>query len=126
MPYRLLADAVVLLHLSFILFVLFGGLLLFRSPRLVWLHLPAAVWGATIEFTGWICPLTPLENYFRALSGQTPYAEPFVERYLVPLLYPASLSRGMQLLLGIGCLAINGLIYALLIRKTWRRWRRTG
>lgn len=126
MPFRLLADAVLLLHLAFILFVLFGGLLLFRSPRLVWLHLPAAAWGAAIEFTGWICPLTPLENHFRALGGQAPYAESFVERYLVPLVYPASLNRGMQLLLGIGCLAVNALIYSLLMRKKWRDRRRAG
>lgn len=128
MIYRLLADAVVLLHLAFILFVVFGGLLLLRSPRLAWLHLPAALWGAFIEFTGGVCPLTPLENRFRALAGDTTYTGDFIERYLMPLIYPASLTRDLQLLLGFGCVAINALMYALLCWKKCRRpgWRKKG
>lgn len=122
-PYRFLADAVLMLHLVFIFFVIFGALLLLRYPRLIWLHLPAVLWGAAIEFNNWLCPLTPLENHFRALGSELPYAGDFIAHYLMPLVYPATLTRGMQLLLGIGCLALNALIYALLY---WKKWRRTG
>ncbi|MEW6593842.1 MAG: DUF2784 domain-containing protein [Thermodesulfobacteriota bacterium] len=123
MPYRLLADAVVLLHLAFILFVVFGALLVMRHPRLLWLHLAAAFWGAGIEFTGGICPLTPLENRFRALGGDSPYAGDFIEHYLIPLIYPDNLTRGAQMLLGFGCLAINLLLYAWLFRRKRREKR---
>ncbi|MEW6500366.1 MAG: DUF2784 domain-containing protein [Thermodesulfobacteriota bacterium] len=125
MAYRLLADLVVLLHFAFILFVLFGGLLLLRAPRLAWLHLPAVAWGTAIELTGRICPLTPLENHFRALAGQLPYREGFIERYLVPLVYPAALSRSDQYLLAAGCLLVNGLVYFALF-TTWRRRSKNG
>jgi len=122
--YRLFADAVLLLHLAFILFVIWGGFLLFRLPRLAWLHLPAAIWGTLMEFSGWVCPLTPLENYFRIQAGQRPYHGDFIERYLLPLIYPANLRRDLQLLLGLGCLMANGLIYALLFKKNWQEKRR--
>lgn len=121
MPYHLLADAVVLLHLAFILFAAFGALLLFRYPRLLWLHLPAALWGAVIEFSGWVCPLTPLENHLRALAGDKPYSGDFIERYLVPLIYPAALTRNLQMLLGIGCVTINIVLYAMVIRNERKR-----
>lgn len=121
MPYHLLADAVVLLHLAFILFAAFGALLLFHYPRLLWLHLPAALWGAVIEFSGWVCPLTPLENHFRALAGDKPYSGDFIERYLVPLIYPAALTRNLQMLLGIGCVTINIVLYAMVIRNERKR-----
>ena len=121
MPYHLLADAVVLLHLAFILFAAFGALLLFRYPRLLWLHLPAALWGAVIEFSGWVCPLTPLENHLRALAGDKPYSGDFIERYLVPLIYPAALTRDLQMLLGIGCVTINIVLYVMVIHNGWKR-----
>ncbi len=117
MFYRLLADAVALLHFSFILFVVLGGLLVIRYPRLIWLHLPAAAWGVLIEFYSWGCPLTPLENYFRLLAGETPYAGGFIERYLIPLIYPADLRYADGLLLGTGCLLLNGLIYLRMLKK---------
>ncbi len=111
MLYRLLADMVVLCHLGFVLFATLGALLLFRWPRLVWVHLPAAAWAAAIEFFGWICPLTPLEIRLRSLGGEAGYTGGFVEHYLWPLLYPAPLTRGMQMGLGALVVALNLLIY---------------
>ena len=121
MLYGLLADAVLLLHLGFILFVVCGGFLVWRCPRLAWLHLPAAAWGALIELGGWVCPLTPLENRLRRLGGGEAYAESFVAHYLMPLIYPAALTRELQIALGLGVVAINILAYAL--RSRVRRTR---
>ncbi|HEY6839418.1 MAG TPA: DUF2784 domain-containing protein [Geobacteraceae bacterium] len=88
MLYSILADLGVLHHGAFVLFVVGGGFLVIRWPRLAWIHIPAALWGATVEFTGWICPLTPLENHFRLLAGDEGYSGGFIAHYLVPLLYP--------------------------------------
>ena len=107
-----LADAVVLLHLAFIVFVVAGAALLFRWPRLVWLHLPALLWGAYAEFSGALCPLTPLENRLRALAGDAGYRGGFVEHYLIPLIYPAALTREWQTMLGLAVVAINAALYA--------------
>jgi hypothetical protein len=117
--YRLLADAVLLAHAAFVAFVVLGGLLTLRWPRLAWLHLPAAPWGAGIEFAGGICPLTPLENHWRRLAGEQGYAGGFIEHYVLALLYPDGLTREVQLALGILVLAINAAIYAFV----WRRKR---
>lgn len=114
-----LADLVLLLHLGFVLFVLFGALLVLRWPGLAWLHLPAVVWGAAIEFGGWICPLTPLENHFRRLAGAAGYSGGFIEEYLLAALYPAGLTREIQIMLGLLVLAVNGAVYAWL----WRRYK---
>jgi hypothetical protein len=116
----ILADALVLLHLLFIAFVMTGGFLLVRWPGLLWLHLPAAAWGAFIEFSGGICPLTPLENSLRVLGGGSAYSGDFVERYLLPLLYPAQLTPALQQMLGGVVVGVNLLAYALAYR-TWRR-----
>lgn len=113
MSHGLLADAVLLLHLAFILFVVLGGFLAWRWPRLAWLHLPAAAWGALIEFGDWPCPLTPLENHLRALAGEAGYAGGFIEHYLLPLVYPEALTRELQIALGLGVVAINLAAYAL-------------
>ncbi len=102
-----LADAVLVAHLAFILFVVFGGFLLGRFPRLAWLHLPAAAWGALIEFGGWLCPLTPLENHLRRLAGEAGYEGGFVAHYLVPIIYPEALTREMQIGLGVVVLVVN-------------------
>jgi hypothetical protein len=119
--YWLLANALLLLHLAFILFVVAGGLLIAWKPKLIWLHLPAVVWGALIEFRGWICPLTPLENRFRRLSGESGYAGGFIEHYLLPLIYPDTLTPPTQFALGSLVLAINALIYLWLWRRgTWK------
>ncbi len=119
MIFGLLADAVLLLHLGFILFVVCGGFLVWRHARLAWLHLPAAVWGALIEFGGWTCPLTPLENRLRLLGGGEGYMESFVAHYLIPLIYPATLTRELQIGLGLGVVAINLVAYTL----AWRARR---
>jgi len=119
MPYALLADLVVALHLLFVIFVVAGGLLVLRWPRVMWLHLPAAVWGALIEFAGWICPLTPLENAFRARSGGVGYSGGFIEHYLLPVLYPAELTRGVQLVLGVLVVTLNFAVY-------WHVFHRRG
>ena len=114
---QLLADLVVLLHLAYVLFVVLGGLLVLRRRWIAWIHVPAFVWGAAIEFGGWICPLTPLENRLRGESGAGGYAGGFVERYLVPVLYPGELTREIQIVLGIAVLLINLAIYGFLLRR---------
>lgn len=91
-PLSFVADVIVLIHFAYIVFVMTGGLLALRWRRIIWIHIPAALWGALVEFTGWICPLTPLELLFRIRGGETPYEEGFVEHYLLPLLYPADLT----------------------------------
>ena len=127
MIYRLLADVMVLLHFGFILFVLLGGFLVLRWPRLAWLHVPVFLWGAGIELIGWVCPLTHLENYFRTLGRQAGYATSFVEHYLLPLIYPALLFPGGFprtgfTAIGVFVLAMNGFVYWLV----WRRPRPGG
>jgi len=117
--YRLLADAVVLGHLVFVAFVVAGGLLCLRWPRAGYVHLPAAIWGIAIEWSGGVCPLTPLENGLRRLGGAAGYGGGFVEHYLIPVLYPAALTRGTQLALGVVVLGVNVVIYAM----CWRRRR---
>lgn len=121
MLYRVLADLVFLAHFGFVLFVVFGGLLAFRWHRVLWVHLPSAIWGTVIEFAGWPCPLTPLENKLRRLGGEAGYTGSFVERYLVSILYPEELPRTAHIVLGIFVLAINLVIYWRLLSITERR-----
>lgn len=116
MGYALAADAVLVLHGLFVLFVAFGGLLIAWRRGMAAVHLPAALWGAGIEFTGGICPLTPLENRLRALAGEDIYAGGYVEHYVFPLLYPDGLTRGVQLALGTGVILLNVAIYAWALR----------
>jgi len=116
----LAADALVIVHLAFVLFVVLGGLLVFRWPCWAWVHVPAFAWGAVIEFNNWICPLTPLEQRFRAAAGEGGYSGGFVEHYLLPLLYPAGLTREVQLGLGLSVLGVNALVYG---TWWWLRWR---
>ena len=115
------ADAIVALHFAFVLFVVLGGLLVLRWPRVVWLHVPAVIWGALVEFTGGICPLTPLENRLRRAAGETGYQGDFIARYVLPVLYPNGLTRTDQLLLGGAALAINLVIYGFAIVRHRRR-----
>jgi len=115
--YRLLADLTVVAHFVFVLFAVGGGLLVLRWRRVVWLHIPAAVWAALIEFYGWVCPLTPLENWLRVRSGASGYRGGFIEHYILPVLYPRALTRELQIVLGIFVLVVNLAIYGwLLIR----------
>ena len=117
MKYSIAADAVMLFHFCFIAFALLGSLLVLWKRWVVWLHLPALAWGAWIEASGGICPLTPLENHFRDLAGQTTYGEGFITHYLGPVIYPAGLTRGTQfLILGI-LIAVNVIGYALVIAR---------
>lgn len=119
---RIAADAVLLVHLGFVLFVVVGGVLLLRWPKLAWIHLPAVVWAALLELNGWICPLTPLEVSLRQASGQAGYAGDFVDHYIVAMLYPEGLTRGVQLFLAILVVGLNALFYgALLIRARRHR-----
>ena len=117
MLYRAAADLVVLVHLAFVAFVVLGGLLVLRRPWVAWIHLPAALWGALIEFGGWICPLTPLEVALRRSAGEAGYAGGFIEHYVVALLYPEALSRELQIALGAAVVLINAWIYAVLARR---------
>ena len=119
MIYAVLADAVVVLHGAFILFVIFGGVLVFWRRGLAWLHLPCMIWGVLGSFYAWVCPLTDLENYWRAAAGDRGYEGGYIEHYLLPLIYPAAMTRGMQLALGLGLLTVNLLVYGL----AWRRWQ---
>ena len=111
MVYSYLADFIVLLHTFFVLFVVLGGFLVLWKPNVAWCHIPAVFWGASIEFLGWICPLTPLENMLRARAGNAGYATGFVEHYIMPILYPAALTREMQIGFGIIVLGVNIAVY---------------
>ena len=111
MSYRTLAHLIVVVHFGFVWFVVLGGLLVLRWPKLAWIHVPAAIWGVLIEFFGWICPLTPLENRWRELGGQAGYSGGFVQHYIVSVLYPEQLTRGLQVTLGALVLALNAFVY---------------
>jgi hypothetical protein len=115
--YRLLADLVLVAHAAFVAFVVLGGFAVMRWPRLAWVHLPVVLWGAGIEFTGGVCPLTPLENHWRRLAGEQGYGGGFVEHYLLAALYPEGLTRGVQLALGLLVIAVNVAIYARVCRR---------
>jgi Protein of Unknown function (DUF2784) len=115
------ADLIVALHFAFVAFVVLGGLLALRWPRVIWLHIPAVIWGAVIEFTGWICPLTPLENRLRRASGETGYQGDFIAHYILPVLYPNGLTRTDQLVLGGLALALNVVVYTFVAVRRRRR-----
>ncbi|HHW63928.1 MAG TPA: DUF2784 domain-containing protein [Rhodocyclaceae bacterium] len=121
MIHRLAADAVLLLHLGFILFVLLGGVLAVRWRRVPLLHLPAAAWGVYIELSGGLCPLTPLENRLRIAAGEAGYAGGFVEHYLLPLIYPAGLTQDVQYVLAAIVVGVNALAYGWVWRRRGRR-----
>ena len=114
--FRLLADTIVVVHVGFVLFVVFGGLLVLRWRRLAWLHIPSAAWGVAVELGDWVCPLTPLENLLRGRAGMAAYHGDFIEQNVLTLLYPERLTRGTQLVLGTMALAINALVYAWIAR----------
>ncbi|MGA7802700.1 MAG: DUF2784 domain-containing protein [Gammaproteobacteria bacterium] len=120
MEYRLAADLIVLIHLAFILFVMGGAVLALRWRWVAAVHLPAAVWGALVEFTGWICPLTPLESRLREAGGAVGYSGGFVEHCLLPIVYPVGLTREVQLALGLLVLVVNAAAYALILRHRRR------
>lgn len=115
--YPLLADLVVFIHLAFVVFVVLGGFLVMKWPGFIWIHLPAACWGIAIELSGWICPLTPLENWLRHKGGEENYQFDFVAHYLLPMLYPEGLTRRSQFVLGALVLVVNVAIYRWVFRK---------
>jgi len=115
MFFRLAADLLMIIHLSFIIFVITGGFLVLKWRSIMYLHIPAAVWGALIELQDWICPLTPLEQHLRQAGGQRAYSGGFVEHYVEPIVYPAGLTREMQILFGLVVIAVNLLAYGWLL-----------
>ncbi len=115
--YRHLADALVVFHLGFVAFVVTGGLLVLRWRRVMWLHLPAAAWGVFVEFSGWICPLTPLENQLRESAGELAYRGTFVDHYIKPVLYPEGLTRQDQFAYGTLFFLVNAACYATIIYR---------
>ena len=121
MIYRALADLVLVVHLAFVLFVVLGGLLVLRWPLVAWLHVPAAIWGVLIEYTGWICPLTPLENSLRMRGGEAGYSGGFIEHYIQPVLYPAGLTRSTQVVLGSVVLLLNLAAYGIALSRMRRQ-----
>jgi hypothetical protein len=121
--YRALADLVLVVHLAFVFFVVLGGLLVLRWPRVAFLHIPAAIWGVLIEYTGGICPLTPLENSLRQSGGEAGFSGGFIQHYIQPVLYPAALMRDTQVVLGTLALLVNLIVYGLVIARMKRAAR---
>jgi len=121
MTARLAADIVVVLHAAFALFAAFGGVLAWRWRGVAWAHVPAALWGAWVEYAGWICPVTPLEQGLRRAAGEAGYSGGFIEHYLLPLLYPAGLTASVQFWLGSFVVITNAAIYGWLVQRHFRR-----
>jgi hypothetical protein len=120
MASELFADLVLGFHVAFVVFVVAGGVLVLRRPRVAWIHIPCALWGAWVEISGWVCPLTPLEVSLRRSAGEVGYAGGFLQHYVVSTLYPAELTRGMQIALGVAVLAFNLVMYALVLARRQR------
>jgi hypothetical protein len=118
-----LAEALVLVHAAFVVFVVVGGLAVMRWPRVAWVHVPAAVWGVLVECTGWGCPLTPLEKWLRQRGGGGGYEGGFIDHYLVPILYPDGMTRQTEIVLGALVVVVNVASYAVAL---WLRSRRTA
>ena len=116
MIYKLAANAIALVHFAFILFVLFGGLLVLRWPRMAWVHVPAAVWGVLIELAGWYCPLTRWENLMLRRAGEAGYSGGFLTHYIFALIYPNGLTRGIEIALGVIVLVLNVGVYVRVFR----------
>lgn len=119
--WEVLADAVVLLHLAVVAFIVFGGLLALRWPRAAMVHLPFAAWGIAIELGQWVCPLTPLENRLRRLAGEAGYEGGFVAHYVLPVLYPDGLTPRVSLVLAALVLGVNAVVYGAVLRLRRRR-----
>ena len=115
--YQLLADLVVMVHVVFVIFAVLGGLLVARWQGLAWIHLPAVIWAAIVELFGWVCPLTPLENWLRQRGGERVYGADFIARYILPALYSEELTREVQIALGAFVILINLTIYIWIFRR---------
>ena len=121
--YELAADIILIIHFLFILFVIFGALLFFVAKKIVFIHIPAIIWGSYIELTHSTCPLTYLENWFLHKANLTTYSEGFIQNYLVPIVYPMSLTKDLQIFLGISLIVINIVIYAFIFGKLKRNFK---
>jgi hypothetical protein len=108
---RLLADIILFFHFAFVVFAIFGGLIVLYKPRVAWVHVPVVLWSAVINLASWICPLTPLENFFRSAAGQAGYKGGFVEHYIAPLVYPGGMPRELEIVAGVSILVWNGFMY---------------
>lgn len=117
---RVAADFIIIIHFGFIVFVVLGGFLVLRWPKVMWLHLPAVAWGVVIEFARFICPLTPLENKLRIAAGESGYSSGFIDQYLVPVVYPDGLNRPAQIALGVVVISINLVLYSVVVAKRKR------
>lgn len=126
MLFRGLTGLVVLVHFAFVVFVVVGVIFVMRWPRLVWFHVPAVIWGLLIEFAGVICPLTPLEKWFRSLAGQEVYQGGFINHYIMPVLYPEGLTRDTQIVLGVLLAVINIAGYLWLLARRRRSRAESG
>ena len=115
--YELAADLTLIIHFTFILFVIFGALLFFVATKIIFIHIPAFIWGSYIELTHSICPLTYLENWFLNKANLTIYSEGFIQNYLVPIVYPADLTKDLQIYLGITLIVVNIIIYGFILNK---------
>ena len=115
--YELAADLTLIVHFVFILFVVFGALLFFVTTKIIFIHIPAFIWGSYIELTHSICPLTYLENWFLNKANLTIYSEGFIQNYLVPIVYPADLTKDLQIYLGITLIVVNIIIYGFILNK---------
>ena len=115
--YELAADLILIVHFIFIIFVVFGALLFFVVKKIVFIHIPALIWGSYIELTHSICPLTYLENWFLNKANLTIYSEGFIQNYIVPIVYPTDLTKNLQIYLGITLIVINIIIYGLILNK---------
>jgi hypothetical protein len=119
--YRFGADLVLLVHLLFIGFAIVGGIAVLRWHWLALVHLPAALWATVVELMGWVCPLTPLEVYLRVAAGDAGYSGGFIQHYLLPIVYPAGLTREIQWLLAALVVLVNAAIYVVLLVRVKRR-----
>jgi hypothetical protein len=126
MGYVLLADTVMLIHLAFVLFVTFGSLFVLRWPSVAWIHLPALLWGLIVEMAGLVCPLTPVESRLRIMGGESGYTDDFISHWLLMVLYPDVLTRGLQIALGTSLLALNCCLYAWIFIRNGNRRRTTA
>ena len=121
--YEIAADLILIIHFTFVLFVVFGALLLFASVKIIFIHIPAVIWGSYIELTNSICPLTYLENWFLHKSNLTTYSEGFIQNYLVPIVYPMNLTKDLQIYLGIALIVLNIIVYVLIINKLKKNFK---
>jgi hypothetical protein len=124
MVYHALANLVLIAHLAFVLFAVLGGFLVLKWRSLAWVHVPACLWGALVELAGWVCPLTPLENWLREKGGGLVYRTDFIEHYILPLLYPATLTRSLQIFLGFLVLSVNLGLYGWILWQTAQKQAR--